>query len=92
MTRVVVKGLEPGRVRVADVITRDVVVARADDSLQESLQRMQAAKIRHLPVVEGDQLIGFLSFRDLLQMEVSEKVEEIEFLNSYIHFQPPEGR
>ncbi len=89
LTRVVAKGLSPDTVKVADVMSRDIIVAQASDTIDECEQRMNQARIRHVPVVEGDRMIGFVSLRGLLQEEVSEKSEEIEYLNSYIHFQPP---
>jgi CBS domain-containing protein len=91
MTRVIVQGKDPGKIRVGEVMTKDLVVARSDESLADCLSRMRAAGIRHLPIVEGDRLAGFLSLRDLLLHEISEKSQEIEYLNAYIHFQPPES-
>jgi hypothetical protein len=40
-------------------------------------------------VVEGDHLVGMVSQRDLLQIDLTEKDEEIRWLNAYIHFIPP---
>jgi CBS domain-containing protein len=91
MTRVIVAGKDPARTTVDEVMTRDVVAARTAESVHDCLARMRAAGIRHLPVVEGDQLMGFLSLRDLLLVEISEKVDEIEYLTAYIHFTPPES-
>jgi CBS domain-containing protein len=51
--------------------------------------RERQAGCRHLPVVEGDRLIGMVSQRDLLQIDLTEKDEEIRWLNAYIHFIPP---
>ena len=50
---------------------------------------MKQAGCRHLPVVEGDRLVGMVSQRDLLQIDLTEKDEEIRWLNAYIHFIPP---
>lgn len=86
MTRVVVNGIDPGAVLVGEVMTRDILVGRVEETPDGCLVRMRQARIRHIPVVDGDRLIAFLSFRDLLQMEISEKNEELEYLNEYIHF------
>jgi CBS domain-containing protein len=51
---------------------------------------MKQANCRHLPVVDGDQLVGVISLRDLLQVDISEKDDTIEFLNSYM-FHVPAG-
>jgi len=89
MGRVVARGLDLDRTSVGEVMTRDLVVGHAGDSLEDALRRMKQAGCRHLPVVEGDTLVGMVSQRDLLQVDLSEKDEEIRWLNAYIHFIPP---
>jgi len=89
MGRVVARHLDPDRTRVGDVMSRDLVVAQSGDSHEEGLRKMKQAGCRHLPVVEGDRLVGMVSQRDLLQIDLSEKDEEIRWLNAYIHFIPP---
>ena len=89
MGRVVARGLDLDRTRAGDVMTRDIVVARSKDSHEDGLRKMKQAGCRHLPVVEGDHLVGMVSQRDLLQVDLSEKDEEIRWLNAYIHFIPP---
>jgi CBS domain-containing protein len=89
MGRVVAKGLDPDQARVGEVMTRDIVVATAEDSLDDGLRKMKQAGCRHLPVVEGDRYVGMVSLRDLLQVDLTEKDEEIRWLNAYIHYVPP---
>jgi len=89
MSRVVAPGLDPDATRVADVMTRDLVVAAAADSHDEGLRKMKQAGCRHLPVVEGGRLVGMVAQRDLLQVDLTAKDEEIRWLNAYIHFIPP---
>jgi CBS domain-containing protein len=89
MGRVVAPGLDPDQTRVADVMTRDLVVGEMADSHDVGLRKMKQAGCRHLPVVDGDRLVGMVSQRDLLQIDLSEKDEEIRWLNAYIHFIPP---
>jgi CBS domain-containing protein len=89
MGRVVARQLDPDRTQVGEVMTKDLVVAQGDESHEEGLRRMKQAGCRHLPVVDGDRLVGMVSQRDLLQIDLSEKDEEIRWLNAYIHFIPP---
>ena len=89
MGRVVAKGLDPDRTRVGDVMTRDLVVANGADTHEDGLRKMKQAGCRHLPVVDGDRLVGMVAQRDLLQIDLTEKDEEIRWLNAYIHFIPP---
>lgn len=89
MGRVVARSANPDETRVGDVMTRELVVAHAGDTHDEGLRMMKQAGCRHLPVVEGDRLVGMVSQRDLLQVDLTEKDEEIRWLNAYIHFIPP---
>lgn len=89
MGRAVAPGLDLDRGTVGDVMTRDIVVAHAGDSHEDALRRMKQAGCRHLPVVDGDRLLGMIAQRDLLQVDLTEKDEEIRWLNAYIHFIPP---
>jgi signal-transduction protein with cAMP-binding, CBS, and nucleotidyltransferase domain len=47
---------------------------------------MKHENIRHMPVREGDNLIGMVSIRDLMQVDTAAKEQEIEILNSYIKY------
>jgi CBS domain-containing protein len=89
MGRVVALQLDADRTRVGDIMTKDLVVAQSGDSHEEGLRKMKQAGCRHLPVVDGERLVGMVSLRDLLQIDLSEKDEEIRWLNAYIHFIPP---
>lgn len=85
MTRVVVPGRDPRRTSVADVMTRDVVTADLDDTRAQCLERMQEERFRHLPIREGDRVVGMISMRDLLRDEIAEQREEIVGLQAYLH-------
>jgi CBS domain-containing protein len=88
ITRVVARGSEPKTTKVEDVMTMDLIVASADESYESCLKKMKQAACRHLPIVEKDQLLGVISLRDLLMVEIDEKDEKIEFLHSYLFTVP----
>lgn len=90
INRVVAKGLNPVTTTVINVMTSTLVVATADETYESCLRKMKQANCRHLPVVEGDKLVGFISLRDLLQVDISEKDDTIQFLNNYM-FHVPAG-
>ncbi|RME44551.1 MAG: CBS domain-containing protein [Deltaproteobacteria bacterium] len=89
MTRVIVAGRDPGATPVADVMTLDPIVADVGESYDECLRRMQQASCRHLPVVSEKGLVGMISLRDLLIVELDTKEDHIRYLDAYLHDEPP---
>ena len=65
LNRVVAKGLMPGDLRLTEVMTADPITVSAEASLVTSLRLMFEHRFRHLPVVEGERVIGVLSCRDI---------------------------
>jgi CBS domain-containing protein len=69
-----------------EVMTRGVILMEAHDSYSDCMKIMQQEGIRHMPVRDGEKLIGVVSMRDLMQEDAEEKKQEIENLNSYIYY------
>ncbi len=90
ITRVITKDLDPKKTSVEQVMTKDLVVAQEEEDDETCLRKMKAANCRHLPVVSGDKLIGVISLRDLLQVELTERDEKLQFLTGYLFNVPPE--
>jgi CBS domain-containing protein len=84
MKRVVVAGLPADRTTVAEVMTRQIVVGHPEENMETGLRRMQQAGCRHLPIVQDQHLLGFISLRDIMQIEIDEKDEEIKLMNEYV--------
>ena len=60
------EGSELDSVRVGDVMTRDPVTVDARVAILDAARLMGERKVRHLPVVEGDHLLGMIGIRDVL--------------------------
>lgn len=88
MKRVVLPGLDPNRTKVDDIMTHNVAVGHAGESYEVCLDRMKKIGSRHLPIVDDDRLIGMVSMRDLMQVNIDDKDEEIKMMNAYIHDVP----
>ncbi|MDO9249567.1 MAG: CBS domain-containing protein [Phenylobacterium sp.] len=69
---------------VSSCMTRDVVFAEPDESVNALLSRMTDRRLRHLPVCEGDRLIGIVSIGDLVKHKISEVEAEADGLKAYI--------
>ncbi|WP_137178766.1 CBS domain-containing protein [Roseomonas sp. AR75] len=64
--RVVARGLDAGKVRVAEVLTSPVITCREGDSLQSVLDRMTAHHLRRMPVTDaGGRVVGWITLADL---------------------------
>src|SRR5579872_7534078 len=72
MNRVVAVGRTPGTTSVSEVMTANPRAVPADESLEECLFIMREFGFRHLPIVEGSQLKGLVSLRDVLMHQADE--------------------
>jgi CBS domain-containing protein len=86
MTRCAAKRVDMESTKIDEVMTRGVILMEAHDSYEDCLKIMRQEGIRHIPVRDGEKLIGVVSMRDLMQEDVEEKRQEIENLNTYIYY------
>jgi CBS domain-containing protein len=70
--------------RVSDIMTRRVRYVAPSTSLQECLQLMTEHRFRHLPVMDGEDLVGFLSIGDVVKAVIEDQKVLINHLESYI--------
>jgi len=71
MIAALAEGADPATATVADYMTDQPVTVAPDDDLAVAARRMAELGVRHLPVVDGHQLVGVLSIRDLLSDQAS---------------------
>jgi CBS domain-containing protein len=69
---------------VKDVMTRNVYTVTTDTSMEECIALMSRHHIRHLPVVENDQLVGLVSIRDVMQAALEDKEHAVKGIEDYI--------
>lgn len=91
MKRVVSPELQPRQTLVRDVMTRNLVTASPEESYETCLARMQNHSIRHLVIASGDRIVGVISLRDLMSIDIQQKSAEIQMMNAYLHYVPPAG-
>ena len=70
---------------IGSVMTRDLITAEPQDRLTEMMDVMTENKIRHLPVLDGDRLVGIVSIGDLVNACRIEAEQENSQLRQYIH-------
>jgi len=78
------QGRQASATRVKEVMTHDMVTIAPDASLDECMGLMLKYRIRHLPVVEKDRLIGLVSMRDVIEILLDDKESIIKGLENYI--------
>ena len=82
--RVILKGKSFKETPVSDIMTKQVLTVTPADSLTECMQMMTANRVRHLPVLEGTNLVGILSIGDVLNWLLWTQTATIDHLESYI--------
>jgi CBS domain-containing protein len=65
-------------------MTRKVVSCRQNDTVAAIMEMMTLGKFRHLPVVEGERVVGLISIGDIVKWRVREYEMEQEALREYI--------
>ena len=69
---------------VSEVMTRKVVSCQESDTVAGIMEMMTTGKFRHLPVVEGERVVGLISIGDIVKWRVREYETEQEALQTYI--------
>lgn len=72
MNRVVAVGRTPGTTAVSEVMTANPRAVKSDESIEECLFIMREFGFRHLPIVDGKDLKGLVSLRDVLMHQAAE--------------------
>ncbi|MBL8836304.1 MAG: CBS domain-containing protein [Alphaproteobacteria bacterium] len=85
MSRVVAAGVDPDRTPIGQVMTRNPDTIGGDEAAIEAVRKMQRFGYRHLPVVQGAQVVGIISVRDLYAAVLDELEEDIKDRDAFIH-------
>lgn len=82
--KVILKGRSSRDTPVKEIMTSEVLYLRPEQSVKECMALMTEKRIRHLPVLEGNQLIGLISIGDVVKSVISEQEFLIDQLENYI--------
>jgi CBS domain-containing protein len=69
---------------VREIMTSPLVVATADTAIDECMALMTERRIRHVPVVDGADVVGLVSIGDLVKFQSKQQTFEIQYLTDYI--------
>ena len=84
LRKVSVEGRSSKTTYVADVMSSPVVVIAAKADVDEALALMTDRRVRHLPVVEDERVVGVVSIGDLVKHKTREQAFQIKYLEDYI--------
>jgi len=82
--KVILKGRSSQETLVRDIMTDRPIVVTPNFSIEQCMQMMTDKYIRHLPVMENDRLVGFISIGDIVRFIIEEKDYIIDTMRSYI--------
>ncbi|HEX6111392.1 MAG TPA: CBS domain-containing protein [Geminicoccaceae bacterium] len=72
------------RMRVGDVMTREISTCSPDDGIDRLMRQMTEGRFRHLPVVQDGKMIGIISIGDVVKHRLQELENEAHMLQDYI--------
>jgi CBS domain-containing protein len=87
--KVILRGQSSRTTLVNEIMTSPVIFATPDQGVEECMGIMTKNRIRHLPVMESERVLGIVSIGDLVKWVVSEQEETIEQLQNYISTKYP---
>ena len=70
--------------KVSEIMSTKLTTVKTDTTLESCMEMMTEKRIRHLPVMSGDQVVGVISIGDIVKFMVQEKEFVIKNLQSYI--------
>jgi CBS domain-containing protein len=83
--KVVLLGRSSSETPVWQIMTSPVFTVEPTQSVQQCMRLMTDRRVRHLPVVQGERVLGVLSIGDLVRSVLEEQQRTIEQLEHYIH-------
>jgi CBS domain-containing protein len=82
--KVILQGLPPQTTPVRAIMTDHVLYVRPDQSIDDCMALMTAKRVRHLPVLVADRLLGIVSIGDVVKALLADREVRIEQLEQYI--------
>ncbi|MGZ5219359.1 MAG: CBS domain-containing protein [Chitinophagaceae bacterium] len=82
--KVILKGKASRETRINEIMTSDLVTVSPGATIDDCMRLMTGRHIRHLPVVEGESLVGIISIGDVVKYTIDEQKFIIENMEHYI--------
>lgn len=82
--KIALVGKSSKETKVQDIMTAKVLTVTAETKTEDCMALMSQKKIRHLPVLDGDKVLGMISIRDLMDEIIADQEATIKQLETYI--------
>ncbi|EIL90699.1 histidine kinase [Rhodanobacter sp. Root480] len=82
--KVLLQGRSSSQTAVSDIMSGTPITVSPDTDVFDCMRLCTDSRIRHLPVVDGEQVVGVISIGDLVKAVIDAQAEEIEHLQRYI--------
>ncbi len=82
--KIVLKDKSSKKTVVSDIMEKDIVTVKPSDNLDYCMELMSTKRVKHLPVLENDLVIGVISMSDVVKSIMEIQKETINHLNTYI--------
>ncbi|MBK7631594.1 MAG: CBS domain-containing protein [Ignavibacteriales bacterium] len=83
--RVIAKDKDLFLTAVDEIMSTKLVIGKIDEPNESVLAKMKEAKTRHILIIDNEKLVGVLSLRDLLEIDLNHCKTTVEVLNNYIY-------
>jgi CBS domain-containing protein len=84
LRRMTLEGRDDKETAVREVMTSPLIVVTPETDIDECMAVMTDRRIRHLPVVEGGEIVGLVSIGDVVKFKSKQQSFEIQYLTDYI--------
>ncbi len=82
--KVILKGRQSRETRVREIMSTPVLYVTPESTLDDCMRMMTTRRVRHLPVLEGERVVGMLSMGDLVNWIITSYEQTIQHLHNYI--------
>jgi CBS domain-containing protein len=82
--KVILMGRQSRDTKVREIMTTPALYVTPEQSIDECMRLMSSRRVRHLPVLEGETVVGMLSIGDLVNWIISSHEQTIQHLQNYI--------
>ena len=83
---IILEGKSSKDTKVEEIMTKKVLTLSADDKFEKGLEIMTQKRIRHMPVIDGKELLGMVSQGDLVKEMISYQKELIKELEAFVYW------